>query len=103
VLVKRFYRGSIPKEREVEAFRWLRDHGHGDLIKNVVSSTFGKGEDDMASQALFLLEESGFSADQKQAVHPATLKAFVKEQVEKGENIPLDLLGVFIGTKAEIK
>jgi len=31
-----------------------------------------------------------------------TLKAFVKDQVEKGGAIPMDLFGIFIGEKAKI-
>jgi hypothetical protein len=32
-----------------------------------------------------------------------TFKAFVREQVETGQNLPFDLLGVYIGQKTSIK
>ena len=36
VEVKPFYSARIPVSRTEEAFTWLRDNGHGDLIKNNV-------------------------------------------------------------------
>ena len=38
----------------------------------------------------------------KEAVHPQTLKAFVREQVEKGSDIPVSLFNIFSGFKAKI-
>ena len=32
-----------------------------------------------------------------------TLKAFVREQIEMGKELPLDLLGVHIGQRSEIR
>jgi hypothetical protein len=32
-----------------------------------------------------------------------TLKAFAKEQVEQGSDIPTDLFGLYIGEKAKIR
>ena len=37
VEVKPFYSARIPASKSEEAFQWLRDSGHGDLIKNQVS------------------------------------------------------------------
>ena len=94
---------SISKERSYAAHEWLRDNGFGDLIKNTVAVTFGKGEDDKAQTLVRELDGNGFNVDQKEAVHPSTLKAFCKEQIEKGSEIPSDLFGVFIGHKTTIK
>ena len=38
----------------------------------------------------------------KEAVHPQTLKAFVREQVETGKELPFDLFGVYIANKTKI-
>ena len=40
VEVKPFYSARIPASRSEEAFDWLRENGHGDLIKNQVSLEF---------------------------------------------------------------
>jgi hypothetical protein len=98
--IKTFYRGSIPKAREYEAFSWLKDNGHEDLIKNEVKSTFGKGEDINANNLMLILKQEGFDYENKKAVHPSTLKAFVKEQMEHGKTLPLDILGVYVGQKS---
>jgi hypothetical protein len=94
---------NISKDRSAGAHEWLRDNGFGDLIKNTVSVNFGKGEDDKAGELIKGLEDSGYNVDQKEAVHPSTLKAFCKEQIEKGSEIPTDLFGIFIGQKTTIK
>ena len=94
---------NISKERANEAHDWLRANGHADLIKNTVSVAFGKGEDTKAADLIDLLDAQGFSSDQKEAVHPSTLKAFCKEQIERGSNIPSELFGIYIGQKTTIK
>lgn len=103
ISIKTFYRGSIPKAREVEAFGWLRKNGHDDLIKNEIKCTFGKGEDQNAEFIMSILEGEGQDYENKKAVHPSTLKAFVREQLERGNKLPLDILGVFVGQKSEIR
>lgn len=94
---------NITKDRANEAHDWLRANGHADLIKNTVSVAFGKGEDEKAAELISQLDASGFSADQKEAVHPSTLKAFCKEQIERGAAIPSELFGIYIGQKTTIK
>lgn len=101
--VQQFYSASIPKDRVDEALAWLRVNDHGDLIKNTVAVDFGRGEDEVAKDLKDSLALKGLSYTDKTGVHPQTLRAFVREQVESGQNLPLDLLGVFIGQKTVIK
>jgi len=101
--VKPFYSASISADRKAEAFRWLRDNGFDDIIKNTVSVRFGRGEDELCARLLDLLGEKGFPADQAEKVEPMTLKAWVKEQVERGNAFPAELFGAYIGQKATIK
>jgi hypothetical protein len=103
VTVNPFYSASIPKDRQDEALTWLRDNDHGDLIKQTISVDFGRGEDDAAGALKEVLADSGASYTDRTGVHSSTLRAFVREQVESGQNLPLDLLGVFIGQKTIIK
>jgi hypothetical protein len=46
--------------RREDAYNWLRENGLGDIIKNNVSVTFGRGEDDKAQQLLDLAASNGF-------------------------------------------
>ena len=49
------------------------------------------------------LNEQGYSFTDKEAVHPQSLSAFIREQTEKGKALPHDLLGVHIGQTTKIK
>ena len=101
--VKPFYSASIPKARQAEAFAWLREHGMDDIIKNTVSVRFGRGEGELCARLLNLLGQQGFPAEQAEKIEPQTLKAWVKERIEKGQPVDSELFGVYIGQKATIK
>jgi hypothetical protein len=45
VEVKPVYGASIPADKKEEAYKWLRENGLGDLIKNEVTVAFGRSED----------------------------------------------------------
>jgi len=94
IKVEEKIRASIPKAKAPLAFHWLKEHGHAAMIKRVVSIAFGKGEDEKAEEFCETLGEQHFEYDDKASVHPSTLAAFVKEKLENGDDIPLDLFGV---------
>ena len=54
-----FYAARITAEKTEDAHGWLRKNGHGDIIKNVVSVSFGRGEDDRAKKVMTELFEQG--------------------------------------------
>ena len=86
ITIDMFYATRINKNNRDAARAWLRQQGHGDIIKNQVSVSFGKGEDDTALETMTLLEQEGLFPAQKESVHPSTLKAFVKERIESGDS-----------------
>lgn len=108
------YDAQISEKRREAAHKWLRDHNFGDLIKNELIIEVGKGEDrdEKVRRLTALAVELGLIAERKEAVHAGTLKAFVKEQVEKQsvveldgpqpDAIPHELFGIFIRDVAEI-
>jgi len=102
VEVKPFYAAKIPESRVEEAFSWLREKGFEDLIKNTVTASFGRGQDNQVSELIGVCEKFGFNYNKKEKVEPMTLKAFVKEQVEGGKKLPFDLFGVYIANKTKI-
>jgi hypothetical protein len=103
VMVKPTYGAHIKADEKEAAFNWLRSNGFGDLIKNTVSCSFGRGEDEEALQFMEQAQRAGFAAEQKTEVHPSTLKAWVKERVENGEEFPTTLFGAYVGQRATIK
>jgi hypothetical protein len=100
--VKTVYQASISKANQVQAFEWLRENNQGDLIKNQLVVEFGMGQDEQAEEIKTLLQQKDLSPTQKMSVHPSTLKAFVKTQLEGGRNLPHDLLGVYIGRQTKL-
>ena len=85
---------GITEAKHDAAMRWLVDHQFGGLIKTVVSIEFGRGEIDEAQALAKRLTEDGTEAMSVETVHASTLKAFVREELEKGNAVPFDLFGV---------
>ena len=102
VEVKPIYGASISPDKKEEAFNWLRNNGLGDLIKNEVTVSFGRNEDNKASQYAILAQGRGYQPIQKLKVEPMTLKALVRERVESGKDMPSDLFNVFAGNRTKI-
>ena len=101
--VGNYYGASIKDAKKEAAFAWLRNKGHGDLIKNQVSCSFGRDEDEKARGLISTLNEKGYPSSQREWVEPSTLRAFIREQHEAGKELPMDLLGAFVGQKTTIK
>ena len=102
VEVKPVYGASIPADKREEAYKWLRENGLGDLIKNEVTVAFGRSEDDKAQQYAVLAQGQGYEPVQKLKVEPMTLKALVRERIENGLDMPSDLFNVFTSNRTKI-
>ena len=97
------YGASILVKDRPAAYDWLRDNGFDDIIKNVISCQFGRGEDDQASAFHAFASQQGYPTNQNESIHASTLKAFVKERIETGEDFPHTLFGAYVGQRAVIK
>ena len=49
-----------------------------------------------------MAESRGYCAETKREVHASTLRAFVKERVEAGDEFPMELFGAWVGQRATI-
>ena len=96
-----FVTAHITKAKSEEAHAWLVDNGFGDIIKREVTAKFGKSDDNWKI-AVEALQARGIKIETKEAVHHSTLKAFAKEQMEAGTDLPVDLLGLYSGFKSKI-
>jgi len=103
VALRQFVHARIADDKKDEAFTWLRSIGEADIIKNDVTVSFKSGEDNMAGAVIDDLRSQGLEPAQKTHVHPQTLKAWVKNRIESGQEIDFDTFGVFVGTEATIK
>ena len=77
--VKEIYSATIPLNKREGAYNWLREHGLGDLIKNEITVSFGRGE-----------------------VEPMTLKALFRERSENNQELPSEHFNLFKGNKTKI-
>ena len=100
--VKPVYGASISASKKEEAFNWLRKNGLGDLIKNEITVSFGRNEDNKAASYAELAQGQGYQPTQKLKVEPMTLKALVRERLESGKEMPTDLFNVFAGNRTKI-
>ena len=64
------YKARIPESRSEEAFAWLRENGHGDLIKNQVAMEFGMKQDNEAKSIVEELKNKGLPVQQKTICSP---------------------------------
>lgn len=94
---------AITEERRAKAHAWLVENGFGGLIKTEVVVAFGSGEHDEAEALAEELRGEDLEPSLLERVHPATLKSFVKEQMEKGVTIPFDLFAIHPYSKAKLK
>lgn len=104
ICIEESIHAGIPKTLEDQAFAWLRANGYDSIIKREVVFKFGKGEDDAATQIQLLaagIEIKPWS--DKASVHHSTLRAFVREALENGQEIPQELFGVFRRTVARVE
>jgi hypothetical protein len=100
---KTMVHASIPVANREEAFTWLRDRNLDDIIKNDVSVTFGRGEDNVAGVFMEEMRRNGLNPKQKTHIHAQTLKAFIKERITQGKEIDLDLFGAYVAPMVEIR
>ena len=102
VEVKPVYGASITTANKEAAYTWLRENGLGDLIKNEITVSFGRNEDNKASDYADLAKGQGYEPVQKLKVEPMTLKALVRERLESGQEMPSDLFNVFAGNRTKV-
>jgi hypothetical protein len=103
ISVKPYYSAKIDDANRDQAFDWLMENGHESIIKQEFTVKVDKGDTETAEELRSYFAERKVDFAGKTGVHPQTLAAFVKEQVEGGADFPLDLFNVYIGQIAKIK
>jgi len=110
VQVVPYYHANIqsewPEDQRERAFDYLEESGHGDVIAVTVSVKFRRGEIELANELEELIASSRIGNS-----HPPikecgvpwnTLTALVREQIESGNSIDLDIIGGTVGRTAKI-
>lgn len=95
-----YYSGKVTTP---EAMEWLDENGHGDIVKGKLTVPYPKGFDQSQLRALVKLAESlGLTADNREEVHHSTLRAWIREMVETGQEFPRELFNVYVGRKTRL-
>jgi hypothetical protein len=85
---------SNPEDREA-ALEELGRHGGDKLLKSEVVVTWDKGHAQEAQKVQLELLDRGLPASLKENVHPMSLQAWAREQLEEGRDVNLDVLGLY--------
>lgn len=99
---------SVPAEKRIEFNSWMIRKGHQDLIKNKVVVQFPK--EGRQSSRRFVKYLSRYYAnkgtcnyEEKEEIHPQTLKSFVKRLLREGGKLPLNLINIHEYSFTKIK
>ena len=104
ISVKDQMRASLPKKNKAEVANWLKEHGAGSLIKDTIVVEFPKGDASRAEELIDLLVEKGFSNWYEDiSINTGSLKALAKEKLAQGDDVPLELMGIFLYQESIIK
>lgn len=103
IVIKKIYAANLNEMNQEKCFNWLKEHGHEALVSHEIGVKFKKGEDKLHEMVSTFLQERKVDHSDREKIHPQTLQAFIREQVEGGAEFPLDLFQVSIINKAKVK
>lgn len=99
--IQKVVRANVRKEDRPQAFQWMDETGHGDLIKTTIEMSYGRGQLEKAKETLKQLKELGLPAELSEEVHWQTLNAWAREHLENGGEFP-PFIGIYEGKKAKV-
>ena len=105
ISVEEKIRCSISGDRAPAALKWLEENDYGNIIKREFKIQFGKDEEAWAKEFEAELKQKDLALHTKtnRTVHNSTLQSFIRQQLEEGVDIPLELFGVFRQRIAKVK
>lgn len=105
ISIKEKLYGGLPKDEigKENAITHIVDHKGGNIVKVGVDLRFGKGDYEKAMELYKKLEQEGFEPDMGETVHPSTLKSWANERLEAGDDIDLNLIGLYHRKFMEVK
>lgn len=94
---------SIPKKNKPQCAQWLEEHGHGALVSETVTTSFGKGQQEEVEKVIALLAENGYKVKAEENMNTTTVKALFKELMEGGEaDLPFEMFGIHLRRVAKV-
>lgn len=99
---------GITKDNHKAAMEWLDKNKFGGLIKTLLEVSFAREDREHALRLAELLQNEAASRqvqiepEVSESVHAATLKSFIKEEMEKGHAVPNDLFSIHPYNKVKV-
>lgn len=107
LIIKEEIRASVAGEKLIPAVAWLDEHDYGGIVKRELTFSFGKDDHEKVKKfkeaVAPILRQQGLVLREKNAIHPATLLSWVKEQLGEGIELPKEIFGIFRQRKAKVK
>lgn len=94
---------GLSKANLAPGIRWLEENGLGSLVKSKMVVYAPKGSPELLDDLKIEASDRGLDHEEKFDVHPMSLAAAVKELLEEGKEVPLELLGVLRIRSSKIK
>jgi hypothetical protein len=105
--LKDIVQGSLPKDegQRQQALTWIEEHGGASIIKGTIVAEFerGIGNFEKRNQTAEALANLDVPFIEQETVHAMTLAAFAREKIKAGEDIPLELLGLWAGRRVKVE
>jgi hypothetical protein len=95
VSIKTDYSASITEAKKEACFAWLKSQNLDSVIKSKLEVEFKKGENERSEALREVLDGMSLKYKEKKGVHPQTLKALVKEQIQESVDFPQELFSVY--------
>ena len=103
ITIKNDVYASVRKDFIGNAVAWLDENGLGGIVKDQVAVDFGRGCLRDVDLLMEYCVKAGLNVTEKLSIHPATLKATVKEQLAIGVEFPEEYFSIAPVKKAIIK
>ena len=89
---------TLPKdpEKRQAIINYVKERGHGDLVKTTITLDFGRDEGDAAAATMKLLQDAGLTPTIEESIHTQTLGAYVRECVTNGVEIDCERAGAYV-------
>ena len=107
ITIKTDIRCSIPKdpEKRAEAMNWVSENGGEELIKRAFEITFDRhqGDEAKAFEAKLQSPDNKLDYERHETLATGSLKVWIANKLEAGEQVPMEKLGAFRQTIAKVK
>ena len=91
ITVKEKIRASLTQANLFAGVEWLRENGHGAIVKRIMSVVPTSEEEAEIIKAAL----KDFDLTDKPSVHANTLSKWAREMLEDGRTVPEELFGLF--------